>query len=95
MKKLILPLLLSLSASAYSTDCDIEFNKQQLDTMRVAYYVGEPDGLGYTLAAISWRETLAGEGLVNHSTNLKNVSAGAFQNKLETVGSREKCQTHK
>lgn len=61
--------------------------------MAVAYHTGKQDKLGYVLAAISWRETDAGENLVNYSKKLKDVNAGAFQNKLSTVGIRENCTT--
>lgn len=99
MKKLLCGLLFLTSSSglaSYSTQtCNIDFNENQLNTMTRAYHTGKADGLGYTLAAIAWRETLAGENVVNYRGQLKNAAMGAFQNKIETVGSRENCTTHK
>lgn len=78
-----------------SSKCDLEFTPQQLSTMATAYHIGKNDNLGYTLAAISWRESRAGEDVVSMRYGLKDANMGAFQNKVQSVGDREGCANRK
>ncbi|AGY47832.1 RegB site-specific RNA endonuclease [Salmonella phage Maynard] len=85
----------SVHASQSTTQCDYEFSDQQLSTMATAYHIGKQQDLGFTLAAISWRESRAGEDVVSMRNNLKSANMGAFQNRVQTVGKREGCKTQK
>ncbi|WPJ72186.1 hypothetical protein DEEACLCL_00169 [Salmonella phage CRW-SP2] len=82
-------------ASQSTTQCDYDFSPQQLSTMATAYHIGKSQDLGYTLAAISWRESRAGEDVVSMKYGLKAANMGAFQNKVQSVGDREGCQNRK
>lgn len=85
----------NVHASQSTTQCDYQFSEQQLNTMATAYHVGKQQDLGYTLAAISWRESRAGEDVVSMNRNLKAANMGAFQNRVQSVGKREGCKTKK
>lgn len=85
----------NVHASQSTSKCDYEFTDQQLSTMATAYHIGKSQDLGYTLAAISWRESRAGEDVVSMKYGLKAANMGAFQNKVQSVGDREGCQNRK
>lgn len=85
----------SVHASQSTSQCDYDFSDQQLNTMATAYHVGKSQDLGFTLAAISWRESRAGEDVVSMRSGLKAANMGAFQNKVKTVGDREGCKNRK
>lgn len=85
----------NVHASQSTTQCDYDFSVQQLNTMSTAYHVGKTQDLGYTLAAISWRESRAGEDVVSMRSGLKAANMGAFQNKVQSVGDREGCKNRK
>jgi hypothetical protein len=53
-------------------------------TLRKAFTYGEPYDLGYTLAAIAWQESHAGEVPVN----ISDPSFGPFHNRMDTVMKR-------
>ncbi|WP_095298575.1 hypothetical protein [Helicobacter sp. 12S02232-10] len=50
------------------------FNERQKQVILYAYNYGAPKGLGYTMAAIAWKESCAGEYMVNFS----DPSAGIY-----------------
>lgn len=83
MKYLILFVAL-LSSSAYANQCK-QFSFNQLQTMQRAYNYGEEHDLGWTLAAIVWQESSAG----NKVVNWKDPSFGPFQIYLKTAASHE------
>lgn len=83
------------NASFSAQHCDVDFTAQQLNTMTRAYHTGKPQKLGYTLAAISWQESRAGEDVVRLGRSLKEANLGAFQNKVQSAGTREGCHTRK
>ena len=85
----------NVHASQNSSQCVFDFTPQQLSTMATAYHTGKTQDLGYTLAAISWRESRAGEDVVSMGGSLKAANLGAFQNKVKTVGDREGCKSRK
>lgn len=85
----------NVHASQSTPQCDYDFSSQQLSTMSTAYHVGKTSDLGYTLAAISWRESRAGEDVVSMRYGLKAANMGAFQNKVKSVGDREGCKNRK
>lgn len=85
----------NVHASQNASQCKYDFSEQQLDTMATAYHIGKAKDLGYTLAAISWRESRAGEDVVSMSNGLKAANLGAFQNRVQTVGDREGCRSRK
>lgn len=85
----------SVHASQNTTQCVYDFTEQQLNTLATAYHVGKQNDLGYTLAAISWRESRAGEDVVSMRQGLKAANLGAFQNKVKTVGDRQGCKSQK
>lgn len=81
---LCLGILLTSLQSFAVEECPY-FTPEQLLTMQRAYDAGDDLGMNYALAAIAWKESNAGENLVNHRTN----DYGVFQNHLKTVASRE------
>lgn len=85
----------NVHASQSSTQCAFDFTPQQLATMATAYHTGKNQDLGFTLAAISWRESRAGEDVVSMHRNIKAANLGAFQNRVQTVGDRAGCKTRK
>lgn len=90
MKKLLriaLPLILSVfSVSAHSYCKSVmDLSETQRETLVQAYEYGEPYGYGYSLAAIAWKESMAGVYKINYS----DPSFGVFHNLLTTVARRE------
>lgn len=83
------------ATASLSTQCNIEFTDHQLATMGRAWTTGSKADLGYTLAAITWKESRAGEDVVRYKGSLKNANLGAWQNKVESVAKREGCKTKK
>lgn len=51
-----------------------QFSNSQKEVLFRAYLAGEKDGFGYTLAAIAWKESCAGE----YKMNFQDPSAGIF-----------------
>lgn len=51
-----------------------DFNEKQKKVILYAYNYGAPHGLGYTMSAIAWKESCAGEYMVNFS----DPSAGIY-----------------
>lgn len=41
------------------------FNHRQKNTLKTSYILGKKHGLGFSLAAIAWKESLAGEYIIN------------------------------
>jgi len=82
-------------ATGVNASCNVEFTEPQLDTMTRAYVTGKPADLGYTLAAISWRESKAGQDIIRMGKSLKWANLGAFQNQVKSTGDRAGCKTQK
>lgn len=82
-------------ATGVNASCDVSFTESQLDVMTRAYVTGQPESLGYTLAAISWRESKAGKDIVRMGNSLKWANLGAFQNQVKSTGDRAGCKTQK
>lgn len=58
-----------------------EFNDSQNEVLLYAYYYGKEYELGYILAAIAWKESCAGEYLINFS----DPSAGIYHAHIPSV----------
>ncbi len=58
-----------------------KFSDKQKDILFYAYYYGKDHGLGYLMAAIAWKESCAGEYLLNFS----DPSAGIYHNHIPSV----------
>lgn len=82
-------------ATGVNASCDVTFTESQLDVMTRAYVTGKPDQLGYTLAAISWRESRAGQDIVRMGSSLKWANMGSFQNQVKSTGDRMGCKSQK
>lgn len=82
-------------ATGVNASCDVSFTESQLNVMTRAYATGKPDDLGYTLAAISWRESKAGQDVVRMGSSLKWANLGAFQNQVKSTGDRAGCKSQK
>ena len=65
--------------------CAKEFSQQQLDVMQQSYNYGKPSDLGYTLAAIAWKESSAG----NKPVNWNDPSFGVHHILLKTAAAHE------
>ncbi|RDU68823.1 hypothetical protein CQA62_05400 [Helicobacter cholecystus] len=58
-----------------------KFDKDQLQTIRYAYHYGKNHDLGYTMAAIAWKESCAGL----YRINFDDPSAGIYHAYLPNV----------
>lgn len=58
-----------------------QLSARQIDVLRKAYRYGQKHDLGYTLAAIAWKESCAGE----YRMNFQDPSAGIFHAHIPTV----------
>lgn len=87
MKKILLfswVLLGVLRLGATSNDPCVnidKFDKDQLQTIRYAYHYGKKHDLGYTMAAIAWKESCAGL----YRINFDDPSAGIYHAYLPNV----------
>lgn len=84
MRKFLLLLcgLLILNAKENDPCQNIEkFSKDQLQTIRYAYHYGKKQNLGYTMAAIAWKESCAGL----YRINFEDPSAGIYHAYLPNV----------
>lgn len=95
MSLMVFTLASGAATASMSASCNVEFTDHQLATMSRAWNTGAGDNLGYTLAAISWKESRAGEDVVRYRGSLKNANLGAFQNRVQSAGAREGCKTKK
>lgn len=95
MTYMVFTLASGTATASLSAQCNIEFTDHQLATMSRAWNTGIKSDLGYTLAAISWKESRAGEDVVRYNGSLKNANLGAFQNKVLSAGKREGCKSRK
>lgn len=82
-------LLGSIENAQASGACSI-FDKNQRDVLQRAYNYGKQSDLGWTLAAIAWRESSAGADIVNFN----DPSFGVFQVHLKTASSHEGFDWH-
>lgn len=78
MKKLLLVLLFvflpAVSYSAYDCSRINEMKEEQIDFIKQAYEYGEPHDLGYSMAAIGWKESKAGK----YNINVQDPSFGPW-----------------
>lgn len=83
MKKLILGALLFISPLVSAVTCDDikDMTLEQHSSLRFAYGQGSYENLGYTLAAIAWKESFAGKWRVNYKTN----DFGLYHVNIETA----------
>lgn len=82
--KILLTLLLTILPSlALALQCEArgEVSSSQFEVITRAYTIGEPHNLGYSMAAIVWKESSAGKVLINTSEH----SYGPFQINLRTA----------
>lgn len=87
-------LMVALSAGAEAADpCSEFFTMKQLWTLQQAYDHGEPQGLGYTMAAIVWKESSAGLKLSRKDgEHWAMNSYGPFHILLKTAKNRRGCK---
>lgn len=90
-----LALMVALSAGAKAADpCPEFFSLKQLWTLQKAYDHGEPQGLGYTMAAIVWKESSAGLKLSRKDGEHWSMNSyGPFHILLKTAKKRRGCST--
>lgn len=78
----VLTLCLHLQANTNDPCINIEkFDENQLQTIRYAYHYGKKYNLGYTMAAIAWKESCAGL----YRINFDDPSAGIYHAYLPNV----------
>lgn len=75
---------LSMPMQAQASECK-RFTEDQLKVLRDAWFAGADHGYEWTLAAIAWKESSAGENLINW----EGPAFGPFQGLLSTVMKRE------
>lgn len=74
-----------LSSSELKKYCSAyKFNNNQKKVLNISYALGKRHGLGFSLAAIAWRESSAGEYLMN----LNDPSFGVYHILLKTAKKR-------
>jgi len=66
-----------------------DLSDDQITTLVHSYWAGKPEGFGLTLAAIAWRESMAGEVLINHA----DPSFGPFHANIRSASVRAKAET--
>lgn len=81
---IMLVLITKLSAVNYVERYN-SLESYQVEILKKAYSVGVIDDIGYTLAAIAWRESEAGKYFINVYSN----DCGVFQAHVNSVMSRE------
>lgn len=85
MKKIIalasLSLSLVLAKSTLSCSNIQEFKDFQLENLRYAYHYGKKDKMGFTMAAIAWKESCAGA----YRYNAQDPSAGNYHVLLQSA----------
>ncbi|MBE0467913.1 MAG: hypothetical protein IBX55_00090 [Methyloprofundus sp.] len=67
------------------TQCKVDFSPSQIEVLTKSYRYGRPFGLEYTLPAIAWQESSAGEVLINVS----DPSFGYYHALLSSAANRE------
>ena len=72
------------NATTYNFEQCKRFSESQIETLKDAWFAGADRDYGWTLAAIVWKESSAGEKLVNPA----GPAYGAFQNLSSTVTRR-------
>lgn len=72
------------NASKYNFEQCKRFSDSQIETLRDAWFAGADRDYGWTLAAITWKESSAGEKLVNPA----GPAFGVFQNLSSSVTRR-------
>lgn len=81
-KAAVVGILALASLGAQANQC--KFSESQTEVLRNAWFAGADRDYGWTLAAIAWKESSAGENLVNW----RGPAFGPFQNLLKTVSVR-------
>jgi hypothetical protein len=91
LKKILLvsTFLVSTNASAMGEVCTKTFNLEQLELMQASYDAGKTHDYGWTLAAMAWQESSAGEKPLNWS----DPSFGPFHANIKTVSKRYGAET--
>lgn len=82
-------LLCSFNIHAYDANNKCGFDENQIEVMRNAWFAGADRNYGWTLAAIAYKESSAG----NNMVNWKGPAFGPFQNLLRTVANRQGVTT--
>lgn len=79
-------ILVIFSGQLRASQCSVEkiMTDEQFSVVHRSYEIGEPHNLGYSLAAIVWQESSAGEYLVNSDER----SYGPYQINLKTAMNR-------
>lgn len=89
-------LMIGLSVAA-NAKCNVKFTQAQETVMRDAYAYGKQYDYGYSMAAISWQESSAGNNLIGGIQNadirgdFRWLAVGTFHNLIRTVLKRESC----
>lgn len=81
--KILILLLSMLSFNAVAQCTAFDFNQRQV--LQKAYDYGVEHDMGWSLAAIAWKESSAGR----HMANWNDPSVGVFHNLLKSVAKRE------
>ena len=76
MKKFLWLLLLVSTCGLATGKCETKFTKEQEKILRMAYEVGKPHDLGWSVAAITWQEGFVGKYIVR--LNPKDGKEGSY-----------------
>ena len=98
MKKFVLVMAAAVATLSVSENLDAmeqvcfkTFTTEQQVVMQDAYDYGKPRGYGWTMAAMAWQETSAGDQMINWS----DPSFGIVQINIKTATKRYKLTTWK
>jgi len=85
LNKILILLLLVTALMGLSLEQEFNmFTEEQYSIAIQSYGLGEPFGMGYTMAAIAWQESSSGTFLLN----MNDPSAGVFANYIPSVLAR-------
>ncbi|AUR97858.1 membrane lipoprotein [Vibrio phage 1.244.A._10N.261.54.C3] len=95
LRRSILAVALTTSLTA-GASCDVKFGQDQIEILQFSYDYGVQYGLGWTLAAISWKESSSGRELVRiDGDSYKQVSYGIYHSLLRYASKRAGCSSRR
>ncbi|QZI90406.1 hypothetical protein MYOV003v1_p0082 [Vibrio phage 207E48.1] len=83
-----------LAHNTTAATCPVDFGQDQIEVLQFSYDMGKHEDLGWTLAAIAWKESSAGRELVRiDGESYKMVSYGIYHSLLKYASKRAGCKS--
>lgn len=91
--KYLITILALISPLSNASQCKTQFSQEQIETLQRAFDYGQERGWGWSLAAIAWRESSAGQNLIRFDPPYEfwSASYGVFHVYLKTAMVHEGC----